>query len=693
PEGANALLSAAYLTLAIVDRARAALETAADQRAMLVAGVLDMCQKAQEAAPDAPAPLVAKGDLLLAHGDAANAAQAYDEAFALAPGDKGFAALLGRGVARAHLFLLDDARADLEQARRAAARAPLVERETRRSRDVQRARIAVELARVLEAQGDLAAARIALTEASAPGVSPAPLVELADLELGAGDAGKALSHLEAARSLALPQGMDAALLDEALARAYLVRGERERAIQEASLATARAGARPCARVRRASALVKLDASLASPGDERAREAAIESAQTAWNESTLLDEDAFDTGPPILDLATRLAADGEERALLARAAIPLAASPPAKLVSAAEQRLAAACRIDPQRARASLALAELALARGDAPHALVHARRVLAIDPFRARAEEISAAALLEAGDAPGALEAIGRARAIDGKRGDVPARLLLLARVRLAAADKAGALAALDEARAQESGDDEAVEIDALAAALAGGPDDALRVRKERGEARARLLADALAEKDPDAARKLAEKLANTKRAVFPETRKALLLEARLAEAQPLDRLLACARATFLPDGATLDDAHGVLAAGWSTKPVGAQALAQLARKAAAGDREAAVAFAFAKLEDAMTANGVAAPLARDLLEPLEKARRAAPESLVPLVAHAALAREAGELALAEADLAILGELGPESALVLRVRARVARSRGDGDLGRELDERARRVAR
>src|SRR5581483_3555480 len=72
------------------------------------------------------------------------------------------------------------------------------------------------------------------------------------------------AHLEAARALAPPYGMDAALLEEALARAYLVRGERERAIQEASVATARAGARPCARVRRASALVKLDASLASP---------------------------------------------------------------------------------------------------------------------------------------------------------------------------------------------------------------------------------------------------------------------------------------------------------------------------------------------------------------------------------------------------------------------------------------------
>jgi hypothetical protein len=692
PEGANALLSAAYLALATVDRARAALETVADQHAMLIASALDMCQKAQEAAPDSPAPLIARGDLLLAHGDVANAAQSYDDAFAVAPGDKGFAALLGRGVARAHLFLLDDARADLEHAREAASRAPLAGRETRRSRDLLRARIAVELARVLEAQGDLAAARIALAEAAAPGVSAAPLVELALLDLGAGDAGKALTHLEAARALAPPYGMDAALLEEALARAYLVRGERERAIQEASVATARAGARPCARVRRASALVKLDASLASPGDERARDAAIESAQTAWSESVLLDQDAFDVGPPILDLATRLAADGEERALLARAAIPLGAAP-AKLLSAAELRLAAARRIDPQRARASLALAELALARGDAAHALLAARHALAIDPFRARAEEVAAASLLETGDAAGALEAIGRARAIDGKRGDLPARLLLLARAHLAAGDKPGALEALDQARAQESGDDEAVEIDALAAAAAGGPDDALRVRKERSEARAQLLASALAEKDPDAARKAAEKLANARRAFFPETRKALLLEAQLAEAQPLERLLACARATFLPDPATLDDAHAVLASGWTTRPVGAQALAQLARRAASGDREAAVAFAFAKLEDAMTTNGVAAPLARDLLEPLEKARRAAPESLVPLLAHAALAREAGELVLAEADLTILRELGAESALLLRVRAKVARSRGDGDLGRELDERARRVAR
>ncbi len=677
------------LALAAVERARATLEPSVERALASLRTALEACAQALVTAPACAAAFLARGDILLAHGELGRASEAYDDAVRTAPRDRDWEERLGRALVRAQRFELDDARADLETAARHAELAPLALGETVRGRLRARERIAVELATVLVAQGDAGGARAVLDAAVARGAQgPLALVALADLELAAGARDAALGHVRAAVPLAPAAGLEAARVHEALARIDLAANDKRAALQEATVAAALAGRRPDARVRRALALVH--AKTASSADESERAAALELARVAWSEAFLQDLDTCERGRPRLDLASRLLVIGAADAALACAAPDSLGRAVPRVAASAQERLEAVLRLDPLRVPALVALGGLELSRGHAERALALARSALEADPYAVRAHEVAAEALLAAKD--GAAAAEEAARALAG--GDTPYRRLLAARAYLAAGDGKLALEAVERARALPLDDAQTVEVDALAAEAAGDAGAADRVRAERREARARLLAEARTAEttDPEAARARVQRLVLGRGAALSETRAAIVLWSRLAGGTTVDRIEACARALVRPDPAALDGAHRVLAAAWSSDLPPPAALVDLAKRADEGDTEAAVAVALVRIEDSLARRPGGLRPPDWLVEPVERGERAVPESLVPRIARVLVATAAGDLGSADAEMESLRAAAPGSALVLEAGARLAFAHGDRDVARDLESRAQSKA-
>jgi Flp pilus assembly protein TadD len=665
-------------------RARAALETNPEKRRAALTTALQACQDAQVAAPASPLPWVARGDILLGHGRFALAALAYDEAVKLAPPERDYEERLGRGIARAHLFELVEARADLDLAARHAASAPLAPMESTRARALLRARIATDLAQVLVAQGDTSFAKNVLLETTREFATiPGPFCALARLELTLDETDAAIEHLAKASPLVKKESRDAVLLHEALARAHLQKNEPAVALQEADIAAALLGPRPDARVRRAQARAR--ALQAGEGDP----AAAENAKAAWRESFLLDLDACEMGRPWLDLATELLRSGWEDALLAAKAMPIAGSRLPALSGSGSERLEACLRLDPGRVPALVALAELERARGRSENALELARRCTAIDASCGRAFEIAAEALL-ASDAVAAAEAANRALAL----GETQARLLLAARAEIARGaegKRAGEL--LAKLKALPDVDDENdVEATALSASLEGGKEAADRVRSERAAARANALAQALEleTSDPARAREVAERLIHTRQAGSTEARSAFLLVARLGTTNANDRIVASLRAVLVPDAAVVDSALRTLDATRSPDLPNEPTFAALAKHTADGELDPAMFLGLARLEEVLARPP--SPIAALFdLDGIDASALVVPGSLIPRLARAELSVLAGDLETARRDVRALREIAPVSALVFHAAAQLALGRGEQDVARDLVERAQRI--
>src|SRR5205814_618404 len=124
------------------------------------------------------------------------------------------AALAGRGTARALLFELEPARADLARAADVARTAPLAPHETARARARDGALVLLTLAEVERARGDATAARVALEDACREDPSsPEAEIALARLDLEQQppqDLSAAAQRLQSALAKAPRESRDAA---------------------------------------------------------------------------------------------------------------------------------------------------------------------------------------------------------------------------------------------------------------------------------------------------------------------------------------------------------------------------------------------------------------------------------------------------------------------------------------------------
>jgi hypothetical protein len=168
---------------------------------------------------------------------------------------------------------------------------------------------------------------------------------------------------------------------------------------------------------------------------------------------------------------------------------------------------------------------------------------------------------------------------------------------------------------------------------------------------------------------------------------------ARLAKNAPVERVWASARALLPPDAAAVESAHRALALAWRSEHLPLPAAAEITKRATDGEAEAAVAFALVRLEDSIARRQTGLAVAQSALPILERARRAAPSSLLPWIAHAYDSVATDDLATAEEDLRVLREVAPESTLVLGAASALATARGDRDLARALDKKIRELSR
>ncbi len=234
--------------------------------------------------------------------------------------------------------------------------------------------------------------------------------------------------------------------------------------------------------------------------------------------------------------------------------------------------------------------------------------------------------------------------------------------------------------------------MSALSASFEGGKEAEGRVRSERAAARGTLLAQALEleTSDPQRSREVVEKLLHTRHATFPEARSGFLLVARLGLTSPTDRLLASVRAVLVPDAAVVDSALRTLDATRSPDLPNEASYAFLAKHAADGELDPSMLLGLSRLEEVLARPPSPAAAFFDL-DGIEAAVLVAPGSLVPRLARAELAVLAGDLETARRDVRALREIAPVSALVFHAAAQLALGRGEGDVARDLVERAQRI--
>ena len=645
------------------------------------AAALTRYQRASEVEPRSAEPSVRRGELLLARGSYAAAARAFDAALLCSETPR-WDALLGRGQARARRFDLEAANEDLRRAVAAARDAPLGPRETPRTRERAGSRALVALAEVQRARGDASAARASLVLARRlDAEAPEPEIGLGrlDLESPPLDQGAAALHFEAARTKAAPDGPDVVDALEGLARVRLAKKDLVGAQRFADQALASSAAAGNARAARTTALVR------SPEGQSLSDG-------AWSKAFVADH-ARETRGRAPDLATALL-DRAWPEALAAAAYPGGEGDGAALEGDAELELLAVTRLDPDRAPAWLALAELRLARHRPEGARDAALRCAEIDPLRARAHELAALALLELARDPAATES-SRASLLrlavdqaDDVIGHAPSAELyrLRAAIRVERGDSTGAVQDLEIARGLSPGDPaiEAEVARAKAATPAAGLEESKRILAERARDRDETLArarEALAAHDDAGDRDKQDEraLALAKRASEigsvardHEVREALLLLA-CATRDVSKRLDLAAQALAPPDAALLDEADAALAPTWDALALPAAERVERLTRARQGDEAAATAIALLALEDSLAG----ATDRRVSVEDLAIVRRAAPVSAIAWTAHALAAVRAGDASAARDDVRVLARIAPGSALVAFVEAELAALEGD----------------
>jgi tetratricopeptide (TPR) repeat protein/predicted Ser/Thr protein kinase len=658
-------------------------------------GALAAYQTARLRDPNSVEPALRRGDALLGYGQLALAAAAYDAAIAAgaSPGARGaipWEAYYGRGTARAHLFALEPARSDLERVARlleageprepASAERP-VARVPRHELARARAKVLSALAEVALARGDPGAARDALNDAvAADPTAAAPHAALASLALAVPDLQAASAELERARALMGKESPDADLL-EVRARVALLTNDLPNAAFAADGALTLIGAHSHPRARRTSALVRLAQLKRSPRDEVAASAARTASDLAWVDGLAADPEP-DDGLLRPDLATTLTRNGWRAAGLVAA---YAAGDDVRLAAVAgnaEVQLLAAVRLDPLRAPAHLALAELRLARGRHEAAWKSAERCLEIDPYRARAHEVAALAFQQRLDVPELSpgervpllrSALAHADAALAA-GETAPRRVLRARLERTNGDLAAALADAEAALALAPGD---TRIEVLAAELrvalgrpvAKAPAD---IEKERAAERKRLGEILRTGTDDAKLHDAAEAVSRLGTPADPEVRTGLFVRA-LAESNDAARLELLATAVLPPDGTSTDTADRVLAAAAGGHR---SDLADLLRRLDAGDEKAAVAVALAALEDALAGRR---DDPRSALDRSERALGTAPGCVATWLTHALLTVRTGDPVGAEHDLAAIRELVPTSGLFIFIEAEIAAAQGDAD--------------